>query len=370
MNIPFFNYPALFAAHEAEYTETIIDVLKRGAFIMQAELHEFEEQLAAYLGVKHAIGVADGTMALIMSLKAAGIEPGDEVLVPSHTFIASAAAVHHAGGKPVLVECGRDHLIDPSRIAEAITPQTRAIMPVQLNGRVADMDAVQAISDAHGLLIIEDSCQALGAKFKGRFAGTFGSAGTFSFFPAKTLGCFGDGGAVTTNDDVIAERVRLLRDHGRAVSGQVEIWGFNSRLDNVQAAVLLLKLKRYDEDISRRREIAAIYQDKLHDIPELLLPPAPDADTNHFDVFQNYEIEADNREGLRAFLDEKGIGTILQWGGQTIHQFDALDVNHDLEVTEEMTQKFMLLPLHVNLSDEEVNYISNCVREFYSRVNS
>ena len=368
MNIPFFNYPALFAAREEEFLDTIANVLRRGAFIMQQELHDFEKNLADYLDVPHAIGVADGTMALLLSLKAAGIRPGDEVIVPSHTFVASAAAIHHAGGRPVLVECGRDHLIDPDRIEAAITSRTSAIMPVQLNGRVANMDAIQAVADRHKLMIIEDSCQALGAKFKGRFAGTFGLAGTFSFFPAKTLGCFGDGGAVICHDDTIAEHVRLLRDHGRASSGDVVAWGYNSRLDNVQAAVLLLKLKTYDKDIARRREIAAIYQERLQGIDRLLLPPAPDADPDHFDIYQNYEIEAQERDSLRAFLQEQGIGTILQWGGKTIHQFQDLDVEHNLPETDKMTEKFMLLPMHVALSNDEVNYVCDNIIRFYESI--
>ena len=205
-NIPFFNYPALFEQRKDEYLNIVQDVLSRGAYIMQQDLINFENDLAKYLGVKHAIGVADGTMALLISLMAAGIGEGDEVIVPSHTFVASAAAIHHSGAKPVLADCQEDHLIDPNSISKLITSKTKAIMPVQLNGRVADMDAINKIATDHNLIIIEDSCQALGARYKGQFAGTFGLTGTFSFFPAKTLGCFGDGGAVVTNNDKVAEK--------------------------------------------------------------------------------------------------------------------------------------------------------------------
>lgn len=365
MNIPFFNYPALFKQYEAEFAAIFLDVGRRGAYIMQRDLEEFEHKLEAYLGVKHAIGSADGTMALIMALMASGVKEGDEVIVPSHTFVASAASIHHCGAKPVLVECAADHLIDPDRIEEAIGDKTTAIMPVQLNGRVADMDKVMAIAKKHGLKVIEDSCQALGAKFKGQFAGTFGEAGTFSFFPAKTLGCFGDGGAMITNSDEIAVAAKEIRDHGRGASGKVERWGFNARLDNFHAAILSFKLDHYDEDVARRRAIASRYDEQLGSIAELLLPPMQSKGNDHFDVYQNYEIEADDRDGLRAHLSENGIGTILQWGGHTIHQFDALGLNDDLPFTEQMTKKFMLLPLHAALSDEEVDYICKHIQTFY-----
>lgn len=365
--VPFFDYPALFAQRKQEYLEIVSDVLARGAYIMQRDLLDFEAELAAYLGVKHAIGVADGTMALLTSLMAAGIGEGDEVIVPSHTFVASAATVNHVGGRPVLVECGRDHLIDAKSAAAAVTSNTKAIMPVQLNGRVANMDPIVDLAERYDLQIIEDSCQALGAKFNDRFAGTFGIAGTFSFFPAKTLGCFGDGGAVITDNEEVADKIRIIRDHGRdPKDGKVKLFGYNSRLDNVQAAVLSAKLKYYDVDIARRRNIASMYQERLGDIDALLLPPAPDSDPRHFDIYQNYEIEAESRDQLREFLDSRGIGTILQWGGYTIHQFEALGLNDDLPFTDAMTQRFMLLPLHQMLSDEDVNYVCDQIIAFYN----
>lgn len=369
-NIPFFNYPALFEQRKGEYLNIVQDVLSRGAYIMQQDLIDFENDLAKYLGVKHAIGVADGTMALLISLMAAGIGEGDEVIIPSHTFVASAAAIHHSGAKPVLADCQEDHLIDPNSISKLITSKTKAIMPVQLNGRVADMDAINKIATDHNLIIIEDSCQALGAKYKGQFAGTFGLTGTFSFFPAKTLGCFGDGGAVVTNNDKVAEKIKMIRDHGRDPSdGKVKMFGFNSRLDNLQAAILGLKLKYYDEDVGRRREIASLYHTHLNAVNQILLPPSPGSQVNHFDVFQNYEIEAENRDQLREFLFQSGVGTILQWGGYAIHQYHELNLNSDLKYTEEMTKKFMLLPLHAMLSDKDVVYICQKINEFYDYKN-
>jgi dTDP-4-amino-4,6-dideoxygalactose transaminase len=363
--IPFFNYPHLFREHDEEYSQVLAETCRRGAFIMQSDLFDFESDLAAYVGVKHAIGVADGTMGLLLSLLASPLEPGDEVLVPSHTFVASAAAIHHAGGTPVLVDCGPDHLIDIESAALAITPRTRGVMPVQLNGRIADMDGLAKLAEEHGLFVVEDACQSLGAQYKSRQAGTFGLAGAISFYPSKTLGCFGDGGAVVTNDDAVAARIRLLRDHGRAPTGEVTAWGYNARLDNLQAAVLRVKLRRYDREIARRRELAQIYSDELGGLDQLLLPPPPAAGSERFDIFQNYEIEADNRDELRAFLAERGVATIIQWGGKAIHQFTDLGFSTVPPYTERMLSRFMLLPMNTSLSDAEVHYVCKSVREFY-----
>lgn len=366
-SIPFFNYPALFARDEQELLAVIHDVLRRGAYIMQKDLLQFEANLARFLGVKHVVGVADGTVALMMGLRAAGIEPGDEVIVPSHTFVASAAAIHHVGAIPVLADCGADHLIDGADVARRITAKTRAIMPVQLNGRTAHMDSIVELARKHGLKIVEDSAQALGSKYKGRFAGTFGVAGTCSFYPSKTLGCFGDGGAVFTNDDAAAEMLRLMRDHGRGSTGEVVAWGYNSRLDNLQAAVLDYKLARYDGEIERRRQLASIYQVRLGGLEQMLLPPAPDSDPDHFDIYQNYEVEADKRDALRQYLDGRGVKTIIQWGGMTIHQFRKLGLNSDVPRTEAMTARFMLLPMNTSLSDDDVHYVCDVVTSFYRR---
>ncbi|MFQ5482807.1 MAG: DegT/DnrJ/EryC1/StrS family aminotransferase, partial [Nitrospinaceae bacterium] len=304
-SIPFFNYPALFASQKQEMMAVLEDVLGRGAYILQKDLESLEANLARFINVRQVYGVADGTNALLLALRAAGVGPGDEVILPSHTYVATAAAVHYAGAAPVLVECGADHLIDPEAAENAVTSRTKALMPVQLNGRTCDMDAIQTIADRHGLIIIEDAAQALGSKFKGQCAGTFGLAGTFSFYPAKVLGCFGDGGGVATNDEAMGRRLSLLRDHGRDENGEVVTWGTNCRLDNLQAAVLNFKLKTYERDIARRREIAARYDKAFKEIDDLTLPP-PSSDGHHFDVFQNYEMEAGRREELRPFLEKNG----------------------------------------------------------------
>jgi dTDP-4-amino-4,6-dideoxygalactose transaminase len=365
--IPFFNYPALFAEHREEYLSTFEDVLSRGAYIMQRDLVDFETELASYLGVKHAIGLADGTIALKIALMLADVGPGDEVIVPSHTFIATASAVHQVGATPVLCDCLPDSMMDVESARRMITSKTRAIMPVQLNGRTCDMDAVEALAAEHGLKIVEDSCQAMGSRYRGRPAGTFGVAGSFSFFPAKTLGCFGDGGGLILDDDALAERARELRDHGRGKDGKVHCFGVNGRLDNIQAAILRLKLSRYDDSIARRRDIARIYDSRLAGLEAVLLPPGPDSDGLRFDIFQNYEVQADRREELREHLASRGIGTILQWGGHMIHQFDDLALRADATYAEGMSKRFMLLPLHPMLSNDDVHYVCDNVLAFYGQ---
>jgi dTDP-4-amino-4,6-dideoxygalactose transaminase len=363
--IPFFNYRGAFAAHEEEFVEIFRDILHRGAFIQQRDLAEFEDALARYLGVSHAFGVANATDGLIISFRAAGIGPGDEVIFPSHTMVASPAAVAHVGGIPVPVDIGADHLIDPRAIEAAVTEKTRAIMPVQLNGRTCDMDEIERIASKHDLLIIEDAAQALGSQFKGRFAGTFGIAAAFSFYPAKILGCFGDGGAVVTNDSEVARKIALLRDHGRNDKGDVEMWGLNSRLDNLQAAILHAQFREYDKIMGRRRSIAALYDSLLSDLTELVLPPAPDTNGDHFDVFQNYELEADRRDALRAWLSERGVGTILQWGGTPVHMFKGLGFNVSLPQTERFFERCLMLPMNMMVTDDEVHYIAASIRAFY-----
>ncbi len=368
MQIPFFRYPHLFAPQRDEILAAVTDVMERGAYILQQDLRDFENRLARFIGARDAIGVANGTDGLIIALRAAGIRPGDEVIVPSHTYVASAASVHFVGATPVLVECGADHLIDPESVAAAVTSRTTAIMPVQLNGRTCDMDALQRIAARHGLRIIEDAAQALGSKFKGRNAGTFGAAAEFSFYPAKVLGCFGDGGAVTTNDADVARQARLLRDHGRNDAGEFEGWGLNSRLDNLHAAILNVKLSRFEAEIERRRAIARLYFAGLDDLEDLTLPPGPDRDPDHFDVYQNYEVEAGARDALRDHLKRDGIGTIIQWGGKPVHQlgglgFDGVRLPH----TERLFERCFLLPMNTSLTDEEVDYICTSIRRFYGR---
>jgi dTDP-4-amino-4,6-dideoxygalactose transaminase len=367
--IPFFNYPALFNQYEKQFTDIFVDVGRRGAYILQKDVTDFEASLAEYLNVKHVFGVADGTSAIIIGLKAAGIGQGDEVIMPSHTYIATAGALQFLGGVPVLADIGPDNMLDPDDIEHRITSRTKAICPVQINGRTCDMDRIQAIADKHGLQVIEDAAQALGARYKGRAAGTFGTFGTISFYPAKLLGCFGDGGAVMTNDDTVGETLSMLRDHGRNSDGRVVTWGINSRLDNLQAAILNFKFKHYEDEVSRRREIARQYDAAFRDMPEITVPVGPDSDEDRRDVYQNYEMAADRRDELRDYLrNERGIGTIIQWAGTPVHQFNELGFNQsDLPKTDAFFKRCLMLPMNVSVTDEQLAHVIASVKSFYKR---
>jgi dTDP-4-amino-4,6-dideoxygalactose transaminase len=365
--IPFFDYPRLFADEEEMLVGIVRDAGRRGAFILQRDLTQFEENLARFLGARFSLGVGNATDGLIIALRAAGIRKGDEVIFSSHTMVATAAAIHFAQGIPVPVECGADHLIDPTAVQAAITPRTRAILPTQLNGRTADMTSLQGLADRNGLAIIEDAAQALGSKFRGQCAGTFGAASAISFFPAKVLGCLGDGGAVITNNGGIRDRMLQLRDHGRRADGEIVSWGLNSRLDNMQAAILDARLKKYEAVIERRRAIARLYRARLSDLDEIRLPPGPDGDEEHFDIFQNYEIEALARDRLRTHLRAAGIGTIVPWGGKAVHQWDKLGFTEKLPFTEKLFGHLLLLPLNMSLADDDVNQICGDIHHFYRR---
>ena len=368
VKVPFFRYPHVFAQHRVEIERALLGAAQSGAYILQADLRAFEEELAAFCGVRWAVGVGNATDGLELNLRVAGIGPNSEVLLPAHTFVATAGAVVAVGATPVFAEIGPDHLIDATDLERRITPRTRAIMPTQLNGRTADMDAIGALAERHGLAIVEDSAQGLGSRFCGRMAGTFGVAGVFSFYPAKVLGALGDGGAVITNDDDTARALRQLRDHGRDEhSGEVVRWGRNSRLDTLQAAVLRVKLRYVAHEIARRRELARRYARNLGGVREVLLPPPPDVAPGdpHVDVFQNYEIEAERRDELRACLAERGVGTLLQWGGKGVHQFPALGIRQRLPRTEAILARSLMLPMNTSLSDDEVDYASEQIREFY-----
>jgi dTDP-4-amino-4,6-dideoxygalactose transaminase len=367
--VPFFDYKFILGQYKEEITKIILDISSRGAFIMQDEVKKFEENLSSFLGAQHSLGVGNCTDGLLLAIKAAGIAPGDEVIFSSHTFVATASAIYHSGAKPVPVECGPDHLIDVKSIEAAITSKTKAIIPTQLNGHVCDMEDIIKLCNKYSLILIEDAAQSLGAKYKDKSAGTFGVASAYSFYPAKVVGCFGDGGAVVTNDDDIYNKVFLTRDHGRAKIGEVVTWGMNSRLDNLQAAILDFKLSKYNLDIDRRREIASIYEDGLKDVKEIILPTAPNANSDKFEIYQNYEVEAvlaADRDGIRTHLSSNGIGTILQWGGKAVHEFEGLGFNCSLPFTEDLMRRCFLLPMNTSLSNDDVNYIIEVIRKYYN----
>jgi dTDP-4-amino-4,6-dideoxygalactose transaminase len=303
----------------------------------------------------------------LLALCAAGVQSGDEVILCSHTMIATAAAVHFAGAVPIPVECSSDHLLDPAAVEAAVTRRTRAVIPTQLNGRCCNMLELGAIAEKHGLLIVEDAAQAFGAKFKGRCAGTFGDVGVFSFYPAKALGCLGDGGAVIANDPRVYYRLRRLRDHGRDSQGEVVSWGFNSRLDNLQAAILDSQLKSYETVVARRRAVASLYTERLQDLADVVLPPAPGSESDHFDIFQNYEIEAERRDQLKQYLRERGIGTLIPWGGRAIHQLKNLDFTQRLPHTDWLFTRLLMLPMNMSMSDQDVQHVCDHIRAFYGR---
>lgn len=367
-NVPFFNYPFLFKSREDDFVRIFKEVGYRGAYILQKDLKEFEESLAKFAGTKYAIGLANGTDAIWLALMAAGIGKGDEVIFASHTYIATAASIHFVGATPVPADCKSDHMIDPESIKKLITPKTKAILPTQLNGRCCDMEAIMSIAKEHDLIVLEDAAQGLGAKHKGKGVGSFDKGGTISFYPAKNLGSFGDAGGFVTNDKEMYEKVMLLRDHGRNDDGVFVMWGFNSRLDNLQAAFLNYKIGYYNEEIIRRREIAQIYQNKLGGLKELLLPPAPNDSEDYFDVYQNYEIEAERRDELKDYLKENGVGTLIQWGGQPVHSITSLGFSGTgLPYTEEMFKKCLMIPMNTALSNEDVEYVCDQIIKFYTK---
>jgi dTDP-4-amino-4,6-dideoxygalactose transaminase len=366
MNVPFVGYKIQYENLKKEIDDAVQSVLSRGDLILREDSDEFEKKLAEFTGAKYAIGLNSGTDALFLSLLAAGIREGDEVITVSHTFVASIAAIVQVGATPVLIDVSDDFVMDADKLEEAINEKTKAIIPVYLNGRMCDMDRVMEIADKHNLIVIEDSAQALGASFNGRKAGSIGLTGCFSFYPAKILGCFGDGGGLTTNDEKIIERIRLLRDHGQKTKTEILCYGWNSRLDNLQAAVLNVKLKYLPQWIERRREIAQMYQDGLSDVSGIKLPPAPNSDSKHFDVFQNYVLRAEKRDELFNFLKDNNIETLIKDPVAT-HQQEGLDLSHfKLPVSERLAKEVISLPMYPELTDEQIQYIISTVRKFYS----
>ena len=364
-NVPFFDYPRLWLDDRDELISIIDNVSSTGGFILQKALSDFEIELANYTGSNYSVGVGNATDGMEIFLDAIGIQTGDEIIISSHTMLATASAIKLCGGIPVPVEIGKDNLIDPSAVENAITSQTVGIMPTQLNGRTCEMDSIIKIAKKHGLFIVEDAAQALGSRYKDKHAGTFGLASDISFFPAKVLGCLGDAGSVLVNDDELYHKIYQIHDHGRDLDGEVKRWGRNSRLDNIQAAILSYKLKSYENVIQRRRQVATLYHERLSGLEELVLPPAPNSDPNHFDVYQNYELEAKNRDDLKSFLHQNNIGTLIQWGGMAVHQFKQLGFDQTLPKTEQFFKNCIMLPMNIFISNDDIDYICEKVNSFY-----
>lgn len=368
--VPFVNYSLQYQKLKKPIDKTIQDVLSRGDLILRKDTEEFEKKLANFIGVKYAIGLNSGTDALFFSLIACGIKKGDEVITVSHTFVASIATIVQAGGKPVLIDVGDDYVMDVNKLEKAIGPKTKFIIPVHLNGRMVDMEKVVAIAKKYNLIVIEDAAQAIGAKFKmknlgWRASGSVGLTGCFSFYPAKILGCFGDGGALTTNDADIAGKVRLLRDHGQETKTNIVCYGWNSRLDNLQAAVLNVKSAYLSDWIKRRREIAMLYEGKLDKIKRIKLPPAVNSDSRHFDVFQNYVVRAEKRNELYDYLKENGVETLIK-DRVANHRQSGLKLSRfKLPVSEKLADEVISLPMYPELTNRQVDYVVKCVVGFY-----
>jgi dTDP-4-amino-4,6-dideoxygalactose transaminase len=366
-SVPFFDYPRLFLDDKKELIDILEDVGARGAYIMQRDLVEFEKKLATYTNSKYSVGVGNATDGLELAWLAIGLEKGDEVIISSHTMIATASAIITAGGTPVPVDIGEDNLIDVDAVANAVTKNTVGISPTQLNGRTCDMESVMNLANSKGLCVVEDAAQALGSKFKNQSAGTFGDAGSFSFFPAKVLGALGDGGGVVTNKKEIYEKVFQLHDHGRGTNGEVQSWGRNSRLDNLQAAILSKRFDRYEKVIKRRREIASMYNEQLSVLEEVKLPPAPMENGDHYDVYQNYELQAENRDALKNYLANNGVGTIIQWAGKAVHQWEVLGFDIKLPKTESFFEKCLMLPMNMFISNLDIDYVCDSIISFYRK---
>ena len=365
MKVPFFEYPRLFKDDREEILRVIEDVGNRGAYILQKDVLEFEESLSNYVGSDKAIGVANATDGLEIAWTAIGLNRGDEVIMSSHTMLATASAVVMAGGVPVPVDIGYDNLIDPEAIEAAITPRTVGISPTHLNGRTCAMDRIMKIAETNNLVVVEDAAQGLGSKFGGQMAGSFGSAASFSFYPAQILGSMGDGGAITTSSAELYEKMYQLHDHGRDTNGEIKSWGRNSRLDNLQAAILNSKFVSYEKTIQRRREIANLYHQNLSSIGQLELPLPPSVTSPNFDTYQNYEIEALDRDGLMEFLRLNGVGSLVQWGGKGIHQWEHFDNKMELPNSEKFFTKCIMLPMNLFVSNADVLYVCEKIHDFY-----
>jgi dTDP-4-amino-4,6-dideoxygalactose transaminase len=362
MRVPFFDLKRLHQPIRTQLDAAYQRVMDSGMFIMGPELAAFESEFAAYSEVSHCIGVGNGLEALHLTLRATGIGPGDEVIVPSNTFIATWLAVGQCGATAVPVEPNvNTHTIDTALIARAITPRTRAIIPVHLYGQPADMDPINDLAAMHGLIVIEDAAQAQGARYKGRRAGSLGHAAGISFYPVKNLGALGDGGAVLTNDDAIADKVRRLRNYGSLVKYQHELPGHNSRLDELQAAFLREKLKVLDESNAKRREIAAIYTSLLAG-SNCVLPFVP---AYAEPVWHLYVIQSPQRDALKAHLEAQGISTVIHYPIPPHRQGCYSDyANSALPLAETLADQILSLPMSPELREQEIVYVCRAVLNF------
>lgn len=366
MKVPFVDIKAAHEEIQVELDNAYRRVMQAGWFILGPELEAFEDEFAQYCGVKHCVGVGNGLDALHLTLRAMNIGPGDEVIVPAHTYIATWLAVSYAGATPIPVEVRKDtYNIDPSLIEAVITSRTKAIMVVHLYGQPADMDLIKAVASKHRLKVIEDAAQAHGARYKKSRVGGLGDAAGFSFYPTKNLGALGDGGAVTTNDSDLAAKIKLLRNYGSAKKYENEAQGFNSRLDELQAAFLRVKLRVLDIWNAERRATANQYIFHLQEKDELILPTCPDWCEP---VWHLFVVQSSRRSQLKAMLRMQGVETLIHYPipphlSRAYSHIDCLSC-YDLNRTEELSNTVLSLPMWPRMASHQVQtVIDSCTRE-------
>jgi dTDP-4-amino-4,6-dideoxygalactose transaminase len=367
MNVPFLDLKAQYATIKDEIHAAVGDVMQNTAFAGGPFVAKFEQAFAQFCGTKHAIGVGNGTDALWLSLLAIGIGPGDEVITVPDTFIATAEAISYCGAKPVFVDVDeKTYNMNPARFEAAITPKTKAVIPVHLFGQTVEMDPILAIAKAHGLHLIEDACQAHGAQYKGRNAGSMGITGCFSFYPGKNLGAYGEAGAIVTNDDAVAGRIRVFRDHGQAKKYHHDVIGWNARMDGIQGAVLSVKLKYLPDWNEARRAHAREYTRLLSDVKQVITPCESD-DKKH--VFHIYAIRIKERDRLMAFLGDKGISCGIHYPVPVHLQkaYEGLGLSEgSFPVAERCAAEFLSLPMFPELTSEQIRFVADEIKGFYA----
>jgi dTDP-4-amino-4,6-dideoxygalactose transaminase len=365
--VPMLDLHAQYRTIKPELDEAVLRVIESQHFINGPEVAQLEEQIARYSSAKHCIGVTSGSDALLIGLMALGIEAGDEVITTPYTFFATVGAITRMGAKPVFVDIDPVTFnIDPYAIEACVTPRTRCIVPVHLFGQCADMDPILAVADKHGLSVIEDAAQAIGSEYKGRRAGSMGTMGCFSFFPSKNLGCFGDGGAVTTNDPVLADKLMLLRNHGAKPKYFHKVVGGNFRLDTLQAAVLLVKLKHLDSWTEKRQEHAAHYQKALTGSATMgaVIPPKV-VQSRH--IFNQFVLRATDRDALRDHLKQQQIGNEIYYP-QPMHLQECFaDLGHrvgDFPESEKAALSTVAVPIYPELTAEQLDHVAHALVSF------
>ncbi len=363
--IPFLDLRTQYGGIRHEILEAVTAAIDSGTYILGPEVAAFEEAFAPFAGSRHAVGVNSGTAALQLALVATGVGPGDEVVTVAHTFVASVAAILHVGAIPVLVDIEPgSYTLDPARLEAAITPRTKAVIPVHLYGQPADMDPILDIARSRGLAVIEDAAQAHGAAYKGQPCGGLGDAAAFSFYPGKNLGAYGEGGAVTTSRDDLDERLRMLRDWGQVTKYDHRIVGYNARLESVQASVLRVKMRYIEGWTAARRSIAARYASAFADL-EHVLAPATHPDRRH--VFHLYVVRVADRAGFMRFLADRGVGTSIHYPHPVhlLEGYRSLGYGPgDFPVSERTAAEVVSLPMYPEMSGEMVDTVIEVVRDY------